>query len=1053
MNLLARFDPGDAVAGLAFIVVWQTSVVIALAAFLSRILFRWRAGARHVLWLGTLVLVSISPAVAVVASRSSLSLWAVTLPVATERPVPADEAWGPARQVSRAESSSLLKGSVETEIEPPRQTEAVTTMELARVTAARREPPALAQRGSAVRGGMFLLWAVGALAGLARTAVGWWRLAAHARSASALDRVRHGATLERVRAGLGVASLPPVVASPDVRAPVAVGLLSSRVILPEGLAESLANDALHDVLVHECAHVVRLDAWVGLLQRLVGVLFWPHPLVHFASGQLTRAREEVCDNHVLQCGDARGYARTLLALTEQCLPFGASRPGLGLLGARWTLADRVAGLLDARRNSMTRTTFRLKFVVCFVLLVTGLAAASVRLDRPASAEGSQSRPADRQGASPAVWKVEGTVVDERGQAVEGAVVRAVTDGPAVDEIKTRPDGAFVLTLGGRQHYIRGVVAETDGGARLGLVRFDPARELGAMDPVRVVVKPSRPVRVRVEDAAHLPAPGATVEAIDLSYQTHATTGSDGTATLRVPADAKVRWVIGLKAGLGFDYFENYRTTPAADYPPLAADVILSLDGADTAIVKAVDSNDQAVPGVEIVLTTLSKPLKVSYANVGRSTTARATTDGQGLATFDWLPKGTSGVFRFEVAAGERYSSRDLAYYQQGGQSKLTVHLLRETRLSGTVRLPNGRPAEGVLIKAEGGPRSGSRIHLAARTLADGSYVLEAPAESSYMMTVVDETWAAPSLSNVIVREGRAHAGLDFALVKGTLLHGQVSEAPSHRPAAGAVVWLTEEGGPRPKDLPRGGFHASELMQISTADASGHYHFRVGPGRYSLRSPHAGGTESTTVEVKDEDEIVRDLALKGAVRATYFTGVVLEKTPTGDRAVAGAQVRSLRAGILNTTGPSTADPEGRFRMLRIPGEQTLYAVSPDRSLAGLMRLPAEPDNVRFVISKSPELTGRVVDSDGKPQAQRTVLFRIDSGPIVERSGRQTFGTHTDDQGRFRAAGAPVGSHVEVTVSYPRRPNSATPRTVVRFEVSDTGPVVISDLIIPAEKPTN
>ena len=44
-----------------------------------------------------------------------------------------------------------------------------------------------------------------------------------------------------------------------------------------------------------------------------------------------------------------------------------------------------------------------------------------------------------------------------------------------------------------------------------------------------------------------------------------------TATLRVAADAKVRWVIGLKAGLGFDYFENYHTTPAADYPPLPAD--------------------------------------------------------------------------------------------------------------------------------------------------------------------------------------------------------------------------------------------------------------------------------------------------------------------------------------------------------------------------------------------------------------------------------------------------------------------------------------------------
>ena len=176
--------------------------------------------------------------------------------------------------------------------------------------------------------------------------------------------------------------------------------------------------------------------------------------------------------------------------------------------------------------------------------------------------------------------------------------------------------------------------------------------------------------------------------------------------------------------------------------------------------------------------------------------ATATTDRQGFATFDWLPKGGAGAFRFQYCDWRKLLlSRSVPYYQRGGPAKLTAHLLRDTRLSGTVRFPDGRPAGGVLIKAEGGARSGTRINLAARTLADGSYVLDAPSESSYIVAVVDETWAAPSLSNVIVREGRAQGGLDFALTKGTLLHGQVSEAPDQRPAAGAKVWLTEEGGP------------------------------------------------------------------------------------------------------------------------------------------------------------------------------------------------------------------------------------------------------------------
>ena len=67
-----------------------------------------------------------------------------------------------------------------------------------------------------------------------------------------------------------------------------------------------------------------------------------------------------------------------------------------------------------------------------------------------------------------------------------------------------------------------------------------------------------------------------------------------------------------------------------------------------------------------------------------------------------------------------------------------------------------------------------------------------------------------------------------------------------------------------------------------------------------------------------------------LRDTYFSGVVLEKTPQGDRPVARAHVRTLRAGLNNSSSPSNADHEGRFRMLRAPGEcSTLYGASPER----------------------------------------------------------------------------------------------------------------------------
>ena len=307
MSQLARLDPGERVAELILIVVLQTSVVILLAALLGCTVFRWRAEARHALWLAVLVLVLMSPATAAVARRSGFALWAIALPVTVRDSSPAHAEPRPSHEVARSalsrQSAKLSTGFVDGETERLHEAIVPASVEPAQFESVRVATPERYRGGSALMGGLTLFWVVGVLIGLARIALGWTRLAALFRSACALDLLRHGPTLDRVRIVLGIAALPPVVTSPKVRAPIAAGLLRPWILLPEGLAESLASDSLRDVLVHECAHVVRLDAWIGLLQRLAGMLFWPHPLVHFASGQLTRSREEVCDNYVLRCGN------------------------------------------------------------------------------------------------------------------------------------------------------------------------------------------------------------------------------------------------------------------------------------------------------------------------------------------------------------------------------------------------------------------------------------------------------------------------------------------------------------------------------------------------------------------------------------------------------------------------------------------------------------------------------------------------------------------------------------------------------------------------------
>ena len=121
-------------------------------------------------------------------------------------------------------------------------------------------------------------------------------------------------------------------------------------------------------------HVLRHDLWVSCAERLAAILFWPHPGVHWLNRELAQSREEVCDNFVLRRSSPASYAQTLLSLAEQYTAAAAMYQPLGVLSPRWTLEQRIAGLLDPRRNTNTRCGI---LTVVALLALTGTASLLV----------------------------------------------------------------------------------------------------------------------------------------------------------------------------------------------------------------------------------------------------------------------------------------------------------------------------------------------------------------------------------------------------------------------------------------------------------------------------------------------------------------------------------------------------------------------------------------------------------------------------------------------------------------------------------------------------
>ncbi|HWU55603.1 MAG TPA: M56 family metallopeptidase, partial [Rhizomicrobium sp.] len=77
--------------------------------------------------------------------------------------------------------------------------------------------------------------------------------------------------------------------------PAALGWLRPVVLLPIASLSGLTQEQLEAVIVHELAHIRRLDFLVNLFQLLAETLFFYHPAVWWLNRRIRAEREYCCD--------------------------------------------------------------------------------------------------------------------------------------------------------------------------------------------------------------------------------------------------------------------------------------------------------------------------------------------------------------------------------------------------------------------------------------------------------------------------------------------------------------------------------------------------------------------------------------------------------------------------------------------------------------------------------------------------------------------------------------------------------------------------------------
>jgi beta-lactamase regulating signal transducer with metallopeptidase domain len=316
---------------------WQGTAIAALAAVLM-MLFR-RASARYALAVVALVVMLAAPvATFFFLTSPGAAVPAPTYPVAEKHPVAAANVAAPASGFSRlSPSPSTLPWLVEA-------------------------------------------WLLGVAFFSLRSAGGFLLLERERRKQCDTVSPRILAMCQRLQRQLGLQRTIRYCECEWLQAPAVIGWFRSIVLLPVAAIAGLSEEQLQSIIVHELAHIQRLDPFVNVFQISVETLLFYHPAVWWLNKRIRAEREHCCDDVAVSlCGNPVEYARALTIMEEW-----RSAPALAMAANRGPLSERILRVLGLKSTGAgTRGIGLTGGVLCLTAaLVAGNALLSIAYPKP-----------------------------------------------------------------------------------------------------------------------------------------------------------------------------------------------------------------------------------------------------------------------------------------------------------------------------------------------------------------------------------------------------------------------------------------------------------------------------------------------------------------------------------------------------------------------------------------------------------------------------------------------------------------------------------------------
>ena len=420
MTLASLFDFGAAQSWNAPLVLLLIKATLILVAALGITLAMQRAsaGARHLVWLVTLVALVLIPV---------LTAWA---PLRLEiLPAVATEPTAGMALVLDAPSSS---GPASRVILPPPTSAPAPSVATSSAAAPSDDSHVMMStlRGASLWSIALGLWAIVAFAIV--LSLTWSSLVVRrlVRRSRALDDQSWMTPLWEVSDRMGLQEPPRLLLSHDAKMPFACGLATPTIVLPAE-CESWSQERRLAVLLHELAHVRRRDLAGHTLGRLVCAVYWFHPLVWTAARKLRDESERACDDLALSCGTrATDYAEHLLDIVTSVRRETTPMVALAM-ARRKEFEGRMLAILDPELRHSTPSRRQ------SATLIGALAVISILVGAATPAPASARQTATRKVAAPDTARAAITMLPPAASDSTQANLDVANDAPRHERMRER----------------------------------------------------------------------------------------------------------------------------------------------------------------------------------------------------------------------------------------------------------------------------------------------------------------------------------------------------------------------------------------------------------------------------------------------------------------------------------------------------------------------------------------------------------------------------------------------------------------------------------------